>query len=230
VRVWETETGKPLTELRGPAGQIANLALAYSPDGKTLAAAGGQRGRLGELMLWDWQGAKEAPVVEQPFKLRQWCVAFSPDGKYVAVGGGDGTVSVVDVGTGKSRAAFSLPKYVRCVSFSPDGKRLAASYGDQGRLSLYEWEAAKQLCDFQAPVAKLVLGATFSPDGKTLLTPYGDGTAILWDASAVPPRILGTLNSGARQSWFVLFFPDGRTVATGSDDGTIRLMKVDNPK
>jgi WD40 repeat protein len=223
VCVWETETGKLLVKLRGPAGQIANVALAYSPDGKTLAAAGGESRKTGELKLWDWRAGKESVRVE-PFKLRQWSVSFSPDGKHVAVGGGDGMVTVVEVDSGRGRAFFAHPSWTRCVSFSPDGKRLAVSHGN--RLSLYDWEAGKQVCDFQAPDAKLILGMAFAPDGKALLTHCGDGTALLWDVTASPAQVR-TLRSGAKRSSFVLFFPDGRIVATGCDDGTIRLMKVE---
>jgi WD40 repeat protein len=104
---------------------------------------------------------------------------------------------------------------------------LAVSSGNQGRLRLYDWEAGRQLYDFQVPDAKLVLGIAFAPDGKALLTHGGDGTALLWDLTASPAQVVQTLRSGAKKSWFVLFFPDGRTVATGCDDGTIRLMQVE---
>jgi serine/threonine protein kinase/WD40 repeat protein len=227
VCVWETGTGKLLVKLPGPAGQVANVALAYSPDGKILAAAGGEPKKAGELKLWDWRAGKESARVE-PFNLRQWSVSFSPDGKHVAVSGGDGMVTVVEVDSGRGRAFFAHPSWSRGVSFSPDGKRLAVSSGNQGRL--YDWEAGKQLCDFQAPDAKLILGTAFAPDGKALLTHCGDGTALLWDVTASPVQVVRTLRSGAKRNSFVLFLPDGRSVATGCDDGTIRLMKVENAR
>jgi serine/threonine protein kinase len=229
ARLWETETGKALAGMRAPPGLIANLALAYSPDGRTLAVAGGERFKTGELLLWDWQVGKERATVE-PFKSRLWCVAFSPDGQNLAVGGGDGMVTVLGVESGRPRAFFPHGAYVRGVAFSPDGSRLAAAYGDKGRLSLYEWQRGQQLAEFQAPGDKLVLAPTFGPDGKSLLTPYLEGTALLWDVSALPPRIVATLNSGAKQGGIVLFFPDGSTVATGADDGTLRLVKVERVK
>jgi serine/threonine protein kinase len=225
VRLWETATGKSLVELRAPVGQIANQALAFSPDGKMLAVAGGKFGQIGELLVWDWGAGKDAPLVEQPFKLRLGCLAFAPDGKQLAVGSTDGTVSVVDAGTGKLQKAFTLEKPVRGVAFSPEGKRLVAVHGDQGHVSLYEWQDGQKPWTFQDPAAKPLLSAAFSPDGKTLLTPHADGTALAWDVSAMPPQAPMPLLTGANKSWFALFFPDARTVAVGCEDGTIRLIK-----
>jgi WD40 repeat protein len=183
----------------------------------------------GELKLWDLEAGTERVPVE-PFERRLWGLAYAPDGRSVAVAAGDGTAHVVDTGTGKVRASFGQPSYAHGVAFSPDGKRLAVSYGNKGRLSLYDWEAGKQLCDFQAPDTKLVLALAFAPDGKALLTHCGDGTALLWDVTASPAQVVRTLRSGAKQSNFVLFLPDGRIVATGCDDGTIRLMNVEDAR
>jgi WD40 repeat protein len=50
VIVWDLETGEKVRVLGGHAGTI--WSLAFSPDGKRLAAAGGYKG-IGEIKVWD---------------------------------------------------------------------------------------------------------------------------------------------------------------------------------
>jgi WD40 repeat protein len=56
AKVWDLETGKEVTTLRGHIGYV--MAVTFSPDGKLLATAGGNR-YAGKVQLWDtaaWSG------------------------------------------------------------------------------------------------------------------------------------------------------------------------------
>src|SRR5439155_18242673 len=78
ARVWETATGRPA----GPPLPHENYvaAVAFSPDGNTLAA--GDYGPNGLIKLWDWRTGKEArPALRHDDIVLN--VTFSPDCRYL---------------------------------------------------------------------------------------------------------------------------------------------------
>ena len=78
--------------------------LAFSPDGKHLAATG----REGHLTIWDLKTGKAS----EPFAtdgLADGPLAFSPDGRTIATRGGDCCASLLGPDR-RSRTAWRLPK------------------------------------------------------------------------------------------------------------------------
>ena len=67
------------------------MSVAFSPDGKTLAAGYGVGGGGGGVVLWDT--ARRERLQEKPLAVTEGdvqSVAFSPDGKTLAAGYGGG--------------------------------------------------------------------------------------------------------------------------------------------
>jgi hypothetical protein len=77
VRLLDTATGKVLATLSGHAGEVR--AVAFSPDGKWLAAAGGLPARSGEIKVWDAE-SHELLRTLVGHKDCIYSVAVSPDG------------------------------------------------------------------------------------------------------------------------------------------------------
>ncbi len=86
------------------------MAVAFSPDGKALASAGGNFGKAGELKIWDLATGKERTQIA-PFAQDLWDVAWSPDGKRVAVACRDGYAMVVDGGRTRQRGGRSVATF-----------------------------------------------------------------------------------------------------------------------
>ena len=97
-------------------------------------------------------------------------MTFMPDGKSLAIACEDGSLSLWDLTTKKSRVKFEGDaSQVRSLVFSPDGKMLA---GGGWECSLYIWEVAtgKLIMSkwWSVVTGRPVHGVAFSPDGKTL--------------------------------------------------------------
>src|SRR5262249_54942708 len=80
----------------------AGLGLAFSPDGKLLAAGTGswQKQVQGEMTLWNVATGNQVEKVTN-FGNSVACLAFSPDGKRLVAALSDGTVRVMDAKTRK---------------------------------------------------------------------------------------------------------------------------------
>src|SRR5439155_2821323 len=88
--------------------QMAVKSVAFSPDGKLLAAAGGRNVRHTRdfgISLWEVDTGREYRRLGDKF-LELRAVAFSPDGKTVAGASGDGSVRLWEATTGEERHQF----------------------------------------------------------------------------------------------------------------------------
>jgi hypothetical protein len=85
VRLWQVQTGALLRTLEGHTGPV--LAVAYAPDGQTLASASG------DGAVWLWQVADGAHLrTLEGHTGPVTSVAYAPDGRTLATGSGDQTV------------------------------------------------------------------------------------------------------------------------------------------
>ena len=93
-RCGTTETGDEVASLKGKhAGDV--WAVAFSPDGKTLAAADGDWNKPSDIVLWDTTTWKERARLKHTNEVL--CIAFHPTKPILAAGAWDKTVKVWDL-------------------------------------------------------------------------------------------------------------------------------------
>ncbi len=130
VRLWDVATGERVAVLPMPSGKV--MRLAFSPDGRTLAASTGAP----IVTLWNvanpWDAATIEPIVSLAWPSGPALyLAFSPDGKALATGGEDETLRVWDVPAGTLRADLAgHSDAIDWVAFAPDGKTIATASRD----------------------------------------------------------------------------------------------------
>jgi len=212
------------------------LPLAFSPDGKTLAAGitewgpfGGSGGKpSGGVQFWDVERASLVRSIsdDKPVTF----VAYSIDGKYLATSSNEGPVKLWDVATGELTRIF--PGRSRA-SFSPDGQTIAcpsaASFTSKtiGRVALFnlrDGALVKSFTSEKGASASWLLCVTFSPDGRLLTASDWNGTVTLWDVATGQRKL--TIADHKAGVLSAAFAPDGTTLATGSEDKILRLRKL----
>jgi WD40 repeat protein len=136
IGYWDLADGK---EQAGRSLMFASFnALAFSPDGKFLAVAGGG-GHKKETGLSLWETPTDK--IARAFKTTRFDfqrVAYSPDGRLLAAADMDG-ISIFETATGDERWRFADGHIepVNSLAFSADSKRLATG-GDDGLA--YVWD------------------------------------------------------------------------------------------
>ncbi len=213
----------------------AVLALAFSPDGKTLASGHGSSSNApAKIRLWDVKTGEKKTTLEG-HRGKIGTLTFSPDGKTLASGASDKTARLWNVETGEPIQTFTTtttmnglpggrPAWrIESVAFADGGKNLTTidHFGgvvvwnpDTGAPARTPIQMSRrQLPDF--------IAAAFSPNGQLIAVNEAMGKVLLMDA--VTGEQLRVMRGHSHLIHALAFSPDSSTLASGSFDWSILL-------
>jgi WD40 repeat protein len=219
VRLWDVTTQKPVLSLPQTA-QV--FALAFSPDGKTLATGGGEVINRKEhvIRLWDVSAPARSPHSRSlvAHKSNIYSLAFSRDGRLLATGSEDTTVRLWDVKTRRRlHTLLGHNGVASAVKFSPDDKTLATSSWDQ-TTRLWDVQTGKPLAVLRGQ-PDMVTSVSFSPNGKRLATASRPEVRV-WDLPVQPKTWQTCMNLPSLLS--LALASDEQTLAVR--DGSTRIV------
>jgi WD40 repeat protein len=239
VAFWDVEVWQPIRAVPVP-GSVQ--ALAYAPDGRTVAVRSAGDARVHLVSPLTGKRLRALGPEQDggpPSSGGRPLVVFSPDGRLVATTNRSGTgVVFLDFVTGKtvgpplvgtaqhSNAVASFlfgerPLKFEALAFSPDG-RIAATCGGDRTVRLWDLERREQIAAPLTGHRRGVNAVAFSPSGRLLASGGNDKRVLLWDV-AQHKQAGPALTGHTKPVVSVAFSSDDRVLATGSVDRTVRL-------
>ncbi|MFF8772939.1 WD40 repeat domain-containing protein [Kitasatospora sp. NPDC015120] len=217
VRLWDvSDPVRPRQRALLPSGAVSvGGTVAFSPDGRTLAASGSYAGET--TQLWDVtdpdRPVRSGPALAKGFRS----MSFSPDGRTLvtvtdtghADTPGDGAIELWDVSDRTRPTPLGQPlggytgRRVRAVAFSPDGRTLATAGAE---VRLWDVTDPARPAAIGQPLAISTAELTslaFTPDGRTVVTGGDDHLVRLWpwEAEQSVERICANTGTPTPAQW-----------------------------
>ncbi|NOT62139.1 MAG: hypothetical protein HOP19_18150 [Acidobacteria bacterium] len=214
---------QPILTLTGHANEIRSLA--FSPDGKLIAAAGGNPGQFGEIKLWEAATGKEIKTW-RGHRDNIFAIAFSPDGTKLATCSYDKLIKLWDAATGAEiKTLKDHTDSVFTLAFSPDGKWLASGAADR-TVKIWDVMTGERLYTM-SDALDTVNSVTFHPSGKLLAGAGADRTLRIWSLGANEGKQVRSLIGHADAINLIRFAPDGKTLVTTGADKTLKFWNAE---
>jgi WD40 repeat protein len=213
VTLWDPATGRPIRQLHG-IGVVRRLA--YSADGRSLAASESDRG-----VVWD------VATGRQLWTFRGCWGSFSGDGQLLVSAEWFGTrVYFHDAKTGRVLRHWDVEKGVANLVLAPNGRSLALvdhafmDHANPKKVQVRDVASGRVLCTVRLE-GRATERLALSPDGSLLASAEGDGVR-LWEVAT--GQLVGLCPQ--RSDSPPTFSRDGKRVAWTGFDPEMGIARV----
>jgi WD40 repeat protein len=205
--------------VRTLTGHLSSInALAFSPDGHTLASGSADR----TVKLWKLDSTVARCSLSGHSSLIN-AVAFSPDGRTLASGSWDHTIKIWNLETKELiHTLCEHSGWIKCVVISPDGQSLASSSADKS-IKIWDLGGGKvraTFCGHSGAVEAIAI----SPDGQILASGSADKTIKIWNLGSGDVQL--TLDGHSDTVNSLTFSPSGQILISASADKTIKIWDL----
>ncbi len=188
--IWNTEDASLVRRIKNVGQRV--FALAFSPDGKILAAGCGEPGKSGEVRLLDFASGEVKGVIARSNDV-VLDLAYRPGASELAVASADSSIRIVDVNTLQViRTIASHADWVTAIAWSDDGARLASASRDKSA-KVYDGSTGELIASYLGHGAA-VRGVTILADNKQVVSAGADNKLHRWnieDAKKVAEVVTG---------------------------------------
>lgn len=218
IQLWDarelTPVGAPLLDTDGEV-----KTLAFSPDGRTLAA-------VTETMLTLWDVGARSRLREPLYAGSPsivLAVGFSPDGTTLVTASSDRGLKFWDAATGDILDDPGLGGGASDVAFSADGALIATS-PNGGGAEVWDVSTGTSIATFDGAPGNFDSSVALSPDGHFLAVGGFGRVVRLWDVRT--GKLVHELDQGGNGAFTLEFTPDGRTLAISGYEPAASLWDV----
>ena len=219
IDVWRVADRTLVGHAFVPTSDERKTAMAFSPNGDTLAIAG----ELGGIALVDpATGEPRGPALTVPDAAPS-SMEFSPDGAMLGVSTAQGRTQLFDVASGQplGPSLAANASSINDVSFSPDGSQLATAGLDRTG-AIWRLDGQRSIGAPFPDHTAVVTEVHVTPDGTALVAGSADGTVTIRDLARGTVR---TVQIGG-EVLTVALDDTGTTMAVAGTLGRVQLFDV----